>query len=81
MAHTHHYRIVANLVMGLPDTEGWVPQLIVRQCRDCPLTETLWGAENRHLGRNRLTGWEAWTDAGYQSGSAEVQWKPGRPPR
>ena len=67
MAHTHHYRIVANLVMGLPDRDGFVPQMVVRQCRGCPHTESLFGAEHVGLQRNRLTYVEQWDDGDWAS--------------
>lgn len=56
----HHFRIVANLAMGLPEYGGWVRKLIVRQCRYCAYCEAIHGAEHLGMRRNRLVRWEMW---------------------
>jgi len=78
MPHSHTFRLIANLVVGLPDRDGWVRTLLIRRCACQPhVIEALWGDENRQTQRNRLTSWEVWTDGrGLHSQSHEFRYKP-----
>ena len=48
----HAFRVVGQIVLGLVNTAGWYPLILVRACRQCAYTEVWHGA--RHTVRERL---------------------------
>jgi hypothetical protein len=64
MAHRHLFRLTGHVVLGLPDQEGWVPQLIIRACHTCPEAELFHAIERDNSGEHRIHSWEIWTPLG-----------------
>jgi hypothetical protein len=64
MAHTHTFRLTGHLVVGLPDLDGWVPQLVIRACRSCAEAELFHAFEREANGLHRIHAWEVWTPLG-----------------
>lgn len=69
------FRIAYNLVLGLPDSEGYVPMLLIRQEQTVNYCEVFHARTQGTIDSNRILAWEAWSGEGLQSRGDRLRWK------